>query len=125
MPAPTGADGWERGVVEFLAPSAGVLVAVVLTKAFVGPVVAGLVYLLLTGLVLLGIYTSATHWNVRYTAGFVLSGVVLLWMAPSIISTLVHPVFGFLGTLIGVMFLVGMVVLFLRKAGLDAVLDEL
>ena len=123
MAAPTGADGWERGVVELLVPSAGVLFAVVVAREFVGPVMAGLVYLFLTAVVLLGIYTAARHWNVRYMAGFVVAGVVLLWLAPSVVSELVHPVFGVLGTLLVVVFLIGMVLLFLEKAGLDDLLD--
>lgn len=100
-------------------PPVGVFIIVVVTKEFVGPVVAGLVYLLLLVGIFLGIYTSARHWNVRYTTGFVLSGAVLVWMAPSIISTVVHPVFGFLGTLLGIVFLSGMVLLLLKKVGLD------
>jgi hypothetical protein len=125
MAAPTGADGWERGVGEFLVPSAGVLMAVILTKEFVGPVVAGLVYLFLTVVVLLGIYTAARYWNVRYMAGFVVAGLILLWLAPSVVSELVHPIFGVLGTLLVVVFLLGMVLLFLEKVGLGDAIDEL
>lgn len=125
MPAPTGADGWERGVVEIVVPSAGVLVAVVLIKEFVGPVVAGLVYLLLSGVVLLGIFTAATHWNIPYMLGFLVAGIVLFGMAPSVISKLVHPIFEVLANLLVVVFLIGMVVLFLEKAGLAEILDEL
>lgn len=100
-------------------PPIGVLLIVVFTKEFAGPVVAGLVYLLLLGGIFLGIYTSAKHWNVRYTTGFLLSGVVLIWLTPSIISTLIHPIFGILGTLLGVVFLVGMALLLLEKAGIN------
>lgn len=119
MPAPTGSDGLGRAVEEVFVPPIGVFLVVVVTKEFVGPVVAGLVYLLLLGGISLGIYSSATHWNIRYTAGFVLSGIVLIWMAPSIISTMVHPVFGVLGTLIGVVFLGAMALLLFEKSGLD------
>ncbi len=122
MPAPTGADGIGRGVEEVFVPPIGVFLIVVVTKEFVGPVIAGLVYLLLLAGIFLGIYTSAKHWNIRYTTGFVLSGLVLIWMAPSIISTVIHPVFGFLGTVIGMVFLVGMAFLLLEKAGLDELL---
>lgn len=115
----------ERAVEEFLVPSVGILILVVLVKEFLGPVLAGLVYLGLTVFVLLGIYTAAKHWNLRYMPVFIVAGFALLWMAPSVISELLHPVVGVLGTLLGVGFLFGMVVLFLRKAGLDAVLDEL
>lgn len=125
MAAPTGSHGGERAVAEFVAPSVGVLLAVVLTQEFLGAVMAGVVYLLLTGGVLLGIYTSARHWNVRYTAGFVVSGIVLLVMVPGIVSEIVHPIFGFLGTLIGVVFLIAMVFLLIEKSGLDELLREL
>jgi hypothetical protein len=122
MPAPTGGDGIGRGVQEVFVPPIGVFLIVVFTKEFVGPVIAGLVYLLLLTGIFLGIYTSAKHWNIRYTTGFVLSGIVLIWMAPSIISTVIHPVFGFLGTVIGIVFLGGMALLLLKKAGLDELL---
>ncbi|WP_226008346.1 hypothetical protein [Natrinema salinisoli] len=104
---------------EVFVPPAGVFIIVVVIEEFVGPVVAGLVYLLMLTVIFLGIYTSAKNWNIRYTTGFVLSGIVLIWMAPSIISTVIHPVFGFLGTLIGVVFLGGMALLLIEKAGLD------
>lgn len=112
-------------MAELVAPSVGVVVAVAFAREFLGPVAAGLVYLLLTGVILLGIYTSASNWNVPYTAGFVVSGIVLFGMVPNIMSELVHPVFGFLGTLLGAVFLVAMVLLFVEKAGLVDLLDEL
>lgn len=103
-------------------PPVGVFIIVVVIKEFVGPVVAGLVYLLMLVVIFLGIYTSAKNWNIRYTMGFALSGIVLIWMAPSIISTVIHPVFGFLGTLVGIIFPGGMALLLIEKAGLDEVL---
>lgn len=105
--------------MEFVAPSVGVIMAVAFTKEFMGPVMAGLVYLLLTGLILLGIYTAATNWNIPYTAGFVLSGFFLFTMVPSVVSELVHPVVGFLGQILILVFLVGMVYKFIGKAGFD------
>lgn len=119
MPAPTGADGIGRAVKEVFVPPIGVFLIVVVTKEFVGSVAAGLVYLLLLAGIFLGIYTAATHWNVGYTAGFVLSGIVLIWIAPGIISTVIHPVFGVLGTLLGVVFLIGMTLLLIEKAGIN------
>jgi hypothetical protein len=124
MPAPTGTDGVGRAVQEVFVPPVGVFIIVVVIKEFVGPVVAGLVYLLMLVVIFLGIYTSAKNWNIRYTMGFVLSGIVLIWMAPSIISTVIHPVFGFLGTLVGIIFLGGMALLLIEKAGLDEVLKR-
>lgn len=123
MPAPTESDGIGRAVWELAAPSVGVIMAVAFTKEFLGPVMAGLLYLFLTGIILLGIYTSARHWNIRYTAGFVFSGFILLAITPSIVSQLVHPIFGFLGTLLIIGFLIGMVLLFIDKAGLDELLN--
>jgi hypothetical protein len=124
MPAPTGTDGVGRAVQEVFVPPVGVFIIVVVIKEFVGPVVAGLVYLLMLVVIFLGIYTSAKNWNIRYTMGFVLSGIVLIWMATSIISTVIHPVFGFLGTLVGIIFLGGMALLLIEKAGLDEVLKR-
>ena len=105
-------------------PPVGVFMIVVFIKEFVGPVVAGLVYLLMLAGIFLGIYTSAKYWNIRYTTGFVLSGIVLIWMAPGIISTVIHPVFGLLGTLIGIVFLGGMSLLLIDKSGLDDLLKR-
>lgn len=122
MPAPTGADGIGQAMEEVFIPPVGVFIIVVVIKEFVGPVVAGLVYLLLLAVIFLGIYTSAKNWNIRYTTGFVLSGIVLIWMAPSIISTVIHPVFGLLGTLFGIVFLGGMALLLIKKAGLNELL---
>jgi dolichyl-phosphate-mannose--protein O-mannosyl transferase len=124
MPAPTGADGIGRAIQEVFVPPVGVFMIVVFIKEFVGPVVAGLVYLLMLAGIFLGIYTSAKYWNIRYTTGFVLSGIVLIWMAPGIISTVIHPVFGLLGTLIGIVFLGGMSLLLIDKSGLDDLLKR-
>ncbi|WP_435065402.1 hypothetical protein [Halobaculum sp. EA56] len=124
MPAPTGADGVGRGLQEVFVPPVGVFLIVVFIKEFVGPVVAGLGYLLMLTGIFLGIYTSAKYWNIRYTTGFVLSGIILIWMAPGIISTVIHPVFGFLGTLVGIIFLGGMALLLIEKAGLDELLKR-
>ncbi|EMA08746.1 hypothetical protein SAMN05443574_1193 [Haloarcula vallismortis] len=124
MPAPTGADGVGRGLQEVFVPPVGVFLIVVFIKEFVGPVVAGLVYLLMLTGIFLGIYTSAKYWNIRYTTGFVLSGIILIWMAPGIISTVIHPVFGLLGTLIGFVFLGAMALLLIEKSGLDEILTR-
>lgn len=124
MPAPTGSDGVRRAIQEVLLPPIGVLVVVAVVRELVGPVMAGVVYVALLGGVFLGIYAAATHWNVAYTAGFVLAGAVLFGLAPSVVAELVHPVFGVLGTVLGAVFLVGMVVLFLRKAGLGDPFDD-
>ncbi|QRV18033.1 hypothetical protein JMJ58_24645 (plasmid) [Haloterrigena salifodinae] len=124
MPAPTGSDGVGRAIQEVFVPPVGVFMIVVFIKEFVGPVVAGLVYLLMLAGIFLGIYTSAKYWNISYTTGFVLSGIVLIWMSPGIISTVIHPVFGLLGTLIGIVFLGGMALLLIEKSGLDDMLKR-
>jgi dolichyl-phosphate-mannose--protein O-mannosyl transferase len=124
MPAPTEADGVGRAIQEVFVPPVGVFMIVVFTREFVGPVVAGLVYLLMLAGIFLGIYTSAKYWNIRYTTGFVLSGIILVWMAPGIISTVIHPVFGLLGTLIGIVFLGGMALLLIEKSGLNEMLKK-
>ena len=45
-------------------------------------------------------------------------------MAPGIISTVIHPVFGLLGTLFGIVFLGGMALLLIDKSGLDDMLKR-
>lgn len=123
MGAPTGGDGFERAI-EFTLPSVGVLIVVALTEAFFGETIAGLIYLLLWGLILLGIYTSATHWNIRYTARFVIAAGILWTITPGVISGMTHPVFGVIGSLMGIVFFAGMVALLMKKAGLDEFLNE-
>jgi len=118
MGAPTGGDGLERAV-EFVLPSVGVVIAVALTKEFFGGVIAGLIYLLLWGLILFGIYASANHWNIPYTAIFVIAAVILWMITPGVISEMIHPVFGVIGSLMGLVFFAAMAVLLVKKAGLD------
>lgn len=67
-----------RTVEEFLVPSVGILIIVVLVKEFLGPLLAGLVYLELTVFVLLGIYAAAKHWNLRYMPVFIVASFALL-----------------------------------------------
>lgn len=124
MPAPTGEDGLARAIAVFLMPSIGVIIAVTLTKEFYGGIAAGLVYLLLWGSILAGIYTSAKYWPLKYTASFVIAGIILWVMTPGVISEIIHPVFGAMGTLIGAVFLVGMMILLAEKAGLDDLLSD-
>ena len=96
MPAPTGGDGLEKAF-EFVLPSVGVIMMVALTKEFFGGIAAGLIYLLLLGLILFGIHDSATHWNIPYTVSFVIGGGILWMTAPGVISEMTHPVFRVLG----------------------------
>lgn len=105
-------------------PPIGIIVAVVLTDEFLGPVTAGLVYLSLTGFVLFGIYTSAKHWNIPYTAGFVFSAFLLFGMVPDVVSGIVHPFFGVLGQLLIIVFLIGMAVLLFEKSGVADLFND-
>lgn len=123
MTAPTGGDGLDRAF-EFVLPSVGVVVAVALSKEFFGGIAAGLIYLLLWGLILTGIYTSATHWNIPYTASFVIAAIILWAITPGVISTIVHPVFGVIGSVMGLVFFAMMAVLLIKKTGLDELLNE-
>lgn len=93
--------------------------AVVLTKEFFGGIAAGLIYLLLWGFILLGTYTSAKNWNIKYTGSFVIAAIVLWVMVPGVISEIIHPIFGVLGIILGAIFLVAMAALLIDKAGLD------
>lgn len=68
MTAPSGTDGWDRGL-RLVIPSAVVIIVVVLTKELLGTILAGFVYLLLTAGILVGIYTSARFWNIDYMVG--------------------------------------------------------
>lgn len=117
MAPPTGSDGVERAF-EFAMPTVGVVIVVSLVKEFYGGIAAGLIYLVLTGAILAGIYFSATYWNTGYAAGFVVSAVVLWMMVPGVIGEIVHPVFGVLGQLLTLGFLILMAALLARKSGL-------
>jgi len=97
---------------------------VALTKEFFGGTAAGLIYLLLWGLILFGIYTSATHWNIPYTTSFVIAAVILWMITPGVISEIIHPAFGVVGSIMGLVFFAGMAVLVIKKAGLDEFLNE-
>lgn len=118
MPAPTGSNGVSRAVAEVLSPSIGVIIAVVFTKAFLGGLAAGLVYLILMTGIVAGLLISAQNWNIRYTAGFIIAGFVFMSMMPSLISELIHPVFAGLGTVIWVVGFIMLFGLLAKKLGL-------
>lgn len=124
MAAPTGSDGLKRGLTEFAEPPIVVILAVIFTEELIGGFAAGIIYLLLTGGILAGIYFAAKNWNIPYTAGFVFSGLILTRMVPDILSDILHPVFDFLGTLILVAFLIGMIYLLMEKTGVDEALNN-
>jgi hypothetical protein len=80
------------------------LVVVGVTRVAYGGQTAGALYVLITVAILFGIYTSANYWNVRYTVGFVMLG-MLLTGVPGIIPQLVPPQFAKLSTVASVVFL--------------------
>ena len=123
MAAPTGSDGVARAF-EFVMPTVGAIIIVSLVKEFYGGVAAGLIYLALTGAILAGIYFSAAYWNTSYAAGFFISAVVLWMMVPGVIGEIVHPVFGVLGQLLTLVFLVLMAALLADKIGLEDLLSD-
>lgn len=124
MTAPSRTDGWDRGLT-LVTPSAIVIIVVVLTNGLLGPILAGFVYLLLTLGILVGIYTSARNWNIDYTVGFVVSALIFFIIVPNVVSSIVHPIFGFLSKLIFVFFLIGIGLLLISKLGIDEILNEL
>ncbi|WP_440009169.1 hypothetical protein [Halomicrococcus sp. SG-WS-1] len=106
MAAPSLTDGISRAIEVIAVPSAIVLVLVGGTRVAYDAQTAGVVYLGMTGLVLLGIYTSAKYWNTRYTIGFVGSGALIWFEVPGILPELIPPLFANLGRLLVLLFLV-------------------
>ncbi|WP_152422866.1 hypothetical protein [Halorubrum kocurii] len=121
MGTPTITNGIVRAIFEIALPSIAVFLGVVYAQTAWGDVVAGFVFLLLTGIMLLSIYISAKYWTKTYTAGFVLAGLVLLFISPDITSDLVHPIFGHLGTILILGFLILMLKLLGEKLGIGTV----
>lgn len=125
MPALTESDGGGRAVKQFLTPPIVILTVVAVTRQVVGPLAASFVYLLLTGVVYLGIYAAAKHWHIPYTTGFIFTGLILFWLVPGAFSDLVHPAFRVAGTLLGIGFFVAMIHLLFKKACLFDLLEKL
>ncbi len=121
MGTPTVLNGITRAIGEIAMPSIAVFLAVIYTRTAWGETIAGFVFLILTGLILLSIYISAKYWTKTYTAGFTLAGLILLFISPDITSELIHPVFGYLGTILILGFLLLMLRLFAKKIGVNAV----
>ena len=120
MPAPTAGNAWERIVEIILLPSAVILLAVALTKAFYGSIVAGIVLNIATLLVLVGIAGAATYWNTEYTGIIAIGGTVLVFIAPSIFSAFVHPALATLNQIFFIGFLLYVWFIFLGKVGFDS-----
>jgi len=122
MPAPTASDGLSKAVVEMAAPPVGVFLAVIFVKEFVGGIMAGLVYILLTASIFVGIITSAKYWNLRYLGSFLPAAVILFFMMPNFMSEVIHPVFTVFGSLVTLAGLLILLVVLFEKAGIDDIL---
>lgn len=99
MAAPSLTDGISRAIEVIAVPA-----LVGGTKVVYDAHTAGIVYLGMTGLLLLGIYTSAKYWNTRYTIGFVGCGVLIWFGVPGIMPDLVPSLFADLGKLLVLLF---------------------
>jgi hypothetical protein len=106
MAAPSLFDGVSRAIEEVGLPSAVLIGLVIGIKYTYGGQEAGFTYVALTVLVLLGIYTAAKYWNIRYTLGFALAGIALWAGAPAVIPHLVPDLFAALGRLVVLVFLI-------------------
>jgi len=115
MAAPTLLDGIRRAVRELTLPSALILGVVVALKVTYGSLEAGFAYLGLMALLLLGIYTSAKYWNVRYTAGFVVAGLVLWFGVPEFMPNLIPSTFVTVGHVLPLVILVGLALMIRDK----------
>lgn len=124
MPAPTASDGFSRAVVEMAAPSVSVFLIVIFTKEFVGGITAGIVYILLTAAIFIGIVTSAKYWNLRYLGSFLPAALVLFFMMPNIMTEVLHPVFGVFGSLVTLAGLLALALVLVKKAGLYEILSR-
>lgn len=119
MPAPTAQNAWERAIQIIVIPSFVVLLAVAITVAFYGSIVAGLVLNVATLLILVGIAAGATYWNTEYTAMIAIGGTFLFLITPSIMSRLVHPALAAVNQLFFLGFLGYIWIILLGKLGLD------
>jgi hypothetical protein len=106
MAAPSLSDGISRAVEEVGLPSVAVLGTILSIKLLYGRQAAGLAYVLLTAVVLCGIYTAANYWNTRYTVGFTLAGVGLWVGLPAVMPFLIPDQFATAGTGLVLAFLV-------------------
>lgn len=119
MPAQTAGNAWERAVQIILVPSGVILIAVALTKAFYGSIVAGIVLNIATLLVLVGVAGAATYWHTEYTGIIAVGGTGLVFLAPSIFSAFVHPALATLNQMFFIGFLLYIWFIFLRKVGFE------
>ena len=115
MAAPTLSDGISRAIEEIAVPSIGLLVLIAVIRETYGGQEAGIAYVLSTGIILLGIYTAAKYWNIKYTLGFVVAGVVTWGGIPGVMPHLVPSLFANLGKLIVLCFLISVALMLTDK----------
>lgn len=115
MAAPTFFDGIYRAVKELALPSVMLLAIVGVIRVVYGGRVAGIAYILLTSLILGGIYTAAKYWNIRYTMGFVITGLTVWIVIPGVIPQFIPSLFADLGTVAGFVFLLAIALILTDK----------
>ncbi|QCC60260.1 hypothetical protein NP511_18055 [Natrinema thermotolerans] len=116
MAAPSLFDGIRRAIEEFGLPPIALLVLVGVIRVVYGPQEAGLIYVGLTALILLGIYTRAKYWNVKYTFGVVVVGLGLWFGVPGVFPLLVPSPFAELGSFLALVSLIGLAMMLTNKA---------
>lgn len=94
-----------------------------LSKSSLDPLAAVLAYLGLTLMIFLGMIQAAKYWNIRYTAGFVISGLVLQFLVPNVHSIIADPLKGMLGNVLTLAVLVLLGGVLADKLDLDEVLS--
>lgn len=115
MAAPSLFDGVSRAIEEFGVPSVAFLALVGVIRVASGAQEAGLIYVGLTGLILLGIYTKAKYWNVKYTVGVLVVGFGLWHGVPGIIPHLIPRPFTDLGSFLSLIFLIWLALMLTDK----------
>lgn len=122
MSAPDLSDGIRRAFEEIGLPSIAVIIIVVFATEYLGEIMAGLIFVVLTSAVLYLMYESATYWNTEYTIAFVGCSIFLWITVPGVISEFVHSVFGIIAQLITGIFLVFMVLLLSDKIEIEDII---
>lgn len=108
-------DDGGRWALELFAPSVGSVLLVHLAEAQYGEIAAGFTSLVVTIVVFGGGLMSLKYWHVRSTAGFLLAGVFLWQVIPTVTAPLIPWPFEVLQQVIIIGFLVIAVKLFLNK----------
>jgi len=117
MAAPSLIDGIRRAIAVLAIPSAALIALVGMMRVLYDAQTAGLVYLAATGLLLVGIYTSAKYWNTKYTIGFTGAGLLVWFGVPGIMPELIPALFANLGRLLALLFLAFVGLMIPKKFG--------